>query len=222
MNIGVFDSGRGGGFIAQRLRQLLPEHRYIVANDSEHVPYGTRSQAEILQLTDQAIQPLITQCTIIVIACNTITTTAIRTLRTRYPHIQFIGLEPMLKPASGLTRTGHIIVLGTPATLHSQRYHELKKLYIGTLTVDEPATGNWPRLIEDGHEQAIDLDVVSKSIKDGADIVVLACTHYLALIPRLQHIPDVTILEPSEAIARRIQQLLAQPLLSNDQYGLVV
>jgi glutamate racemase len=211
MIIGVFDSGRGATFIAERLRAILPEHEYIIADDSEHVPYGTRSQAEIITLTDHAIQPLLS-CPIIVIACNTITTAAINTLRKRYPSTHFIGLEPMVKPAGLLTHSGHIIVLATPYTLSSERYKTLKQLHAVGLIVDEPMTGKWPRTIEDNAADTITLDEVKASYDAGADVIVLGCTHYLALIPRLTQIASrAIILEPSEAIARRIRQISARP-----------
>jgi glutamate racemase len=219
MRIGVFDSGKGGSYIAERLRELLPEHEFIVADDSRNVPYGTREQAEIVELTLRAIQPLIAHCPLIVIACNTITTAAIQQLREHHPATQFVGLEPMLKPAASSTRTDHIIMLATPATLRSQRYQDLKVSYAPHLTVDEPITGHWPRLIEDAMLEAVVFDEVVSSHARGADVVVLGCTHYLALVPRLRKkMPDVVILEPSEAIARRIVQLLAQPAASIYRY----
>lgn len=219
MLIGIFDSGRGGYFVAERLQEILPEHDFIVADDSANVPYGTRTKEEILELTGRAIQPLLARCSIIVIACNTITTAIIHLLRERYPDVTFVGLEPMVKPASLLTRSGHIAVLATPSTLSSSRYQELKQAHASHLTIDEPPTAHWPRSIEDDEIEGLDLGDVISSHDDGADVIVLGCTHYLALIPRLKTIlSDVTILEPSEAIARRVRQVLAQPNSSIDQY----
>jgi glutamate racemase len=222
MKIGVFDSGKGGFLIAERLRELLPSHEFIVAHDSRHVPYGTRPASEILTLTDAALQPLLRECPVIVIACNTITTSVIHTLRERYPDTGFVGLEPMVKPASQLTRSGRLLILATPATLSSARYDILKRTHAGHAVIDEPSTGHWPRLIEDGHTETIDLSDVAASYHDGVDVVVLGCTHYLALIPRLKLMSDdVVILEPSAAIARRVQQLVdevRQPT-SIDRYG---
>lgn len=208
--IGVFDSGRGGRLVADRLQQLLPHYEYVVVNDSAHVPYGTRKREEIISLTDHAIQPLLRHCPIIVIACNTVTTAAIQVLRARYPKTKFVGLEPMIKPANTLSHTGHITMLATPYTLASSRYLELTKLYAPQLIIDEPVTGDWPLLIEAENANMINLDAVRASCEAGSDVVVLGCTHYLALTTRLRAIlPDgVTILEPSEAIARQIQHLL--------------
>ena len=209
--IGVFDSGRGGRYVADRLQQLLPHYEYVVVNDSMHVPYGTREQEEIISLTDRAIQPLLGQCPIIVIACNTGTTAAIQVLRARYLATKFVGLEPMIKPASVLSQTNHITMLATPYTLASSRYQDLKQQYASQLIIDEPVTGDWPLLIEAGAADTISLDSVKESCESGCDVVVLGCTHYLALIDRLRATlsDDVTILEPSEAIARQVQRLLS-------------
>ena len=209
--IGVFDSGRGGRYIADRLQQLLPQYEYVVVNDSMHVPYGTRKREEIISLTDRAIQPLLGQCPIIVIACNTVTTAAIQVLRARYPTTKFVGLEPMIKPASVLSRTDHITMLATPYTLASSRYQDLKLQYAPQLIIDEPVTGDWPLLIEAGTADVISLNAVKKSCESGSDVIVLGCTHYLALIDRLRAtLPDdVMVLEPSEAIARQVQRLLS-------------
>lgn len=209
MTIGVFDSGKGGSYIAARLRLLMPEHTFIVADDHTHVPYGTRQKEEILTLTDRALQPLLTQCKIIVIACNTITTAIIDILRARYPDTQFVGLEPMIKPACAITTSRHIITLATPYTLASQRYHQLMREYAQGVTVDEPDTGMWATLIEHGETDKINIDPLETCYAQGADVIILGCTHYLALIPQLQQrMPGVTILEPSEAIARRLRHLL--------------
>jgi len=208
--IGVFDSGRGGRLVAERLQHLLPHYEYVVADDTAHVPYGTRKQDEIIVLTERAIQPLLVQCRIVVIACNTVTTAAIRVLRDTYPETKFVGLEPMIKPASTLSHNNHITMLATPYTLSSARYQDLKKLYAPQLIIDEPITGDWPLLIESGKADEINLDAVRASCENGSDVVVLGCTHYLALINHLRAtLPDgVMILEPSEAIARQVRRLL--------------
>ena len=101
MRIGIFDTGHGGVLVAQRLRKLLPQHDYLVADDKEWMPYGNRSPMAIAHLTDKAIQPLLAnKCDVIVLACNTATAAAIDYLRQRYPDQQFVGYEPMVKPAA--------------------------------------------------------------------------------------------------------------------------
>ncbi len=209
MKVGVFDSGKGGEYIADGLRKLLQEHEYMVVNDREHVPYGSRNDDEVATLTDAAIQPLLTAgCKVIVIACNTATMAAVSTLRATYPTTKFVGIEPMVKPAALVSKTGRIAVLATPLTLQSQRYRELVETYATGTTISEPHTAGWAAAIEYNQADDIALDELGELIANGCDTVVLACTHYLALQARMaETFPGVTILEPTEAIARQIAAL---------------
>jgi len=209
MKIGVFDSGRGGEFIAEGLRKLLPEHEFIVVNDREHVPYGSREDSEIITLTTKAIQPLLeARCPIIVIACNTATMAAITSLRAQFPETKFVGIEPMLKPAAAISTTHHATVLATPLTLKSDRYQHLLREYASELIIDQPNATGWAAAVENGEADTISFDEVAESVASGSDTLILACTHYITLKNRLQaRFPDVNILEPTEAIARQVMRL---------------
>ena len=204
MKIGIFDTGTGGKLVAKRLKKLLPQHLYITAIDREHAPYGNRSPEEIITLTDAAIQPLLS-CNIIVLACNTATTNAISSLWQRYTDVCFIGFEPMIKPAATLTKSRHITLLATNATKHSQRLRALISEYATGVRIDTPDTRAWAQMIDQGLADDIVLDEVSASVADGSDVIVLGCTHYLALKMRLQRLfPQCRILEPTAIIAKRI------------------
>lgn len=209
MKIGVFDSGRGGELIAAGLQKLLPDYEFMVVNDREHVPYGSREDDEIITLTTAAIQPLLDAgCPIIVIACNTATMAAITTLRERFAETRFVGIEPMVKPAASISATHHVTVLATPLTLKSNRYQHLLREYASSLTIDQPNAAGWAAAIEHGEMNTISLDEVATSIASGSDTLILACTHYIALKARLQAtFPGVHILEPTEAIARQVTRL---------------
>lgn len=211
MHIGVFDSGKGGELIAEGLRELLPEHDFIVVNDRANVPYGSRTNEEILALTSAAIQPLLPTCPIIVIACNTATMAAIAQLRERYPATLFVGTEPMIKPAGLLSTSRRVTVLATPLTLLSERYQLLKAQYADGLQIDEPSTHHWAKTIEEAAASTIHFDEIAASIDHGSDTIILACTHYLALKTRLsQEFPAIRVLEPTEAIARQVARLAVQ------------
>ena len=204
MKIGIFDTGTGGKLVAKRLKKLLPQHTYTTVIDRKHAPYGNRSSEEIITLTDTAIQPLLS-CSIIILACNTATTIAIQPLRQRYPDVRFIGFEPMIKPAATLTKSRHITLLATNATKHSQRLRALISEYATGVRIDTPDTRAWAQMIDQGLADDIVLDEVSVSVADGSDVIVLGCTHYLALKMRLQRLfPQCRILEPTAIIAKRI------------------
>lgn len=213
VKIGVFDSGIGGEAVANRLRQLFPKAKIISINDSTNVPYGVKASHEIIRLTDAAIQPLLkAKCDAIVIACNTATTNAINHLRSTYPKIHFVGIEPMVKPAAQMTKSGTIAVLATPGTLKSHRYAELKRQWAAQLTIIEPDCSSWAGHIERGELQRVDVHIaVHESLRWNADVIVLGCTHYHWIKDRIQATagPGVRILEPSDAIGARIESLLA-------------
>lgn len=212
MKFGIFDSGIGGEAVAAVLQQTFPKADIIVVNDKKNVPYGTKSVHEIIRLTTAAIQPLITaECDVIVIACNTGTAVAIEQLRTIYPGQKFIGIEPMIKTAADMTRSGIIAVCATPATLSSKRYDELKNKYASALTIIEPDCSNWARLIENNQLNRNHIESIIHDVcKQGADVIVLGCTHYHWIKENIAEVAGghATVIEPSDAIGRRVTQLL--------------
>lgn len=212
MRIGVFDSGIGGKAIASSLRAEFSDAEIIRVSDTKHVPYGGRLPAEILRLTNSAIQPLLNDgCDVIVIACNTATAVALTQLRLDYPDQLFIGLEPMIKPARKFTRTKTVAVFATPATLKSASYKRLKLLYGAGLTFIEPDCSDWARMIEtNSMNQAEIEDVTNQCLNEKADVIVLACTHYHWIKQEIERVTNgsAVVLEPSAAIGKRVRQLL--------------
>lgn len=212
MKLGVFDSGIGGKTIANSLAKDFPQATILYVQDTEHVPYGGREKTEIITLTETAIVPLLTsECDCIVLACNTASAAAIEYLRKTYPTQQFIGLEPMVKPAVAATKSGKIAVFATPFTLSSERYTRLKQRYAQNIIVFEPDCSDWAEMIE--HNRIEDKRIeqeVEQVLKDGADVLVLACTHYHWIKDKIvtQVGSRAIVLEPSEAISRRVASLL--------------
>lgn len=211
MKLGVFDSGIGGEAVTEQLKEHFPDAIIHTVNDRAHVPYGLRPQAEIITLTTRALQPLLDGTyDIIVIACNTATAAAIETLRSTYPEQLFIGLEPMIKPAAALTRSGVVAVCATPATLTSSRYRLHKEAY-PSVTFFEPDCSDWASLIEaDELEQDRIEAVVASCLDADADVIVLGCTHYHWIGDKIaaRAAGRAIVLEPSRAIASRIRELL--------------
>jgi glutamate racemase len=212
MRLGVFDSGIGGEAVAAALQKTFPEAEILTVNDHSNVPYGEKSKEMVMMLTEAAIQPLLkARCDVIILACNTATALAIKQLRQDYPQQKFIGIEPMIKTAAAMTKTGTIAVCATRATLGSARYAELIARYGKDLTVIEPDCSQWAYWIEHNqlnhnHVQEI-IDTVCAS---GADVIVLGCTHYHWIKEDIITLTDgrAVVLEPSEAIGRRVIELL--------------
>lgn len=219
MKLGVFDSGRGGEAVSASLRLTFPEAEIITVNDHKNVPYGSKTTEQIAYLTNQAIQPLLKiGCDIIIIACNTATAAAIRQLRQLYPFQSFIGFEPMIKPAAALTKTGVIAVCATPSTLASDSYRSLVERFGNGVNIIEPDCSQWAPMIENNN---LDESLIEKTIEyccsQKADVIVLACTHYHWIKDLINSVAGsrAIALEPTNAIARRINQIMntvAKPL----------
>ena len=213
MKLGVFDSGIGGKAVARDLQVNFPDADVLYVDDHEHVPYGTKTRDKIFELTNAAIQPLLSaECDVIVLACNTATAAAIESLRALYPEQKFIGLEPMVKTASQLTKSGVVTICATPYTLQSDRYTNLKSRFAQNTTIFEPDCSDWASMIE---HNAIDdtkiEQVVNQALQNDSDVIVLACTHYHWIKQRISELAGsgVTVIDPSEAIVRRVKQLLS-------------
>ena len=210
MNIGVFDSGIGGEAVANSLRNYFPEAKITLVNDRENLPYGDKTSHQIRLLTDAAIQPLLGS-DVIVIACNSATTAAIEFLRSKYTNQKFIGIEPMIKPALNFTKTRIIGVCATPATLGSNSYRMLKDKYARNYQVVEPDCSNWAQMIENNDLNNSEvITVLDEMIANQVDVIVLGCTHYHWIKELIVEYvgPDIQVLEPSEAIGRRVSSLL--------------
>lgn len=209
--IGVFDSGIGGEAIAAALRRALPEATIITKSDTKHMPYGDKTPAQVLGFVVPLLEELVHEgCELIVIACNTVTTHHIKTLRERIP-VPLVGIEPMVKPAGEQTKTGIIAVCATPATLASPRYTELKRQYAHHVMILEPDCSTWAYMIE---HNAINEDRIQQQIEAlcdaGVDVIVLGCTHYIWIDKLIAEMTQgrAIVLQPETAIIRRVQYLL--------------
>lgn len=214
--IGVFDSGVGGLSILNALRQRLPSCSFYYVADQAHMPYGSRSPEEVRAFAEGITRFLLAQgAALIVVACNTATTLAISALRRRFPATPFVGVEPALKPAVAQSRSHVVGILATAATLSSDSYRALRARYAGAATLLEDACPGLVEAIEqEGPAGPTVQELLGKAVEpmrgQGADCLVLGCTHFLFTVPLLQRLLDrpLAIVEPATAVARRTAQLL--------------
>lgn len=208
--IGVFDSGIGGISVAHAVNDAFPTFTIEYRSDSEHLPYGTKKPEHILQFVTPIIIELSQECDVIIIACNTVTTTLIDKLRA-LTTVPIIGIEPMVKPASSLTKSKIITVCATPATLASKRYAFLKTQYAQDIKVIEPDCSNWAGLIENNemNESKIREDILP-TIMNGSDVIVLGCTHYHWIEKEIKSIVGnkAAVLQPEQAIVERLRVII--------------
>jgi glutamate racemase len=213
--IGIFDSGIGGTSIWTEITELLPNENSIYLSDSKHAPYGEKGSQQIIDLSIKNTEFLINQnCKIIVVACNTATTNAIKFLRENYS-IPFIGIEPAIKPAALKTKTNKIGILATKGTLNSQLFEKTSKTINKQITIIEAIGKDLVELIEDGKIDSIEMKnllriYLDPMLKEGVDCLVLGCTHYPYLIPQIREIigDKMQIIDSGQAVAKQTKWIL--------------
>ena len=214
--IGVFDSGVGGLSVLCAIRAALPNEHLVYVADSGHAPYGDQSEAHITQRTLTVGNWLAAQGVKgITIACNTATVVAAKTLRDQ-THLPVVAIEPAIKPAVALTRSGVVGVLATRQTVQSSAVARLVELYGANKRI---LLQGCPGLVEqveraDLHSaetEALLRRFITPLIEQGADTLVLGCTHYPFLRDTIQRVAGegVTLLDPAEAVARELARRLA-------------
>lgn len=219
--IGIFDSGVGGLSVLRHIRASLPQENLLYFADSAYAPYGERPEQEIvarsLAVADFLLQK---KAKALVVACNTATAAAIRALRERYPAMPVVGVEPGLKPAAALTRSGTVGVLATERTLSSLKFAQLRDQLLaatGIRFLAQPCTGLADRiekgeLASPGTARLLHGYIIPL-LEQGADTLVLGCTHYPFVRPLLENLlhrgsPRVAIVDTGEAVARQLVRLL--------------
>ena len=221
--IGVFDSGYGGLTILKEIRKVLPEYDYLYLGDNARAPYGTHSFDVIYRYTLEAVKYLFEQdCALVILACNTASAKALRTIQqkdlpgmngeglrvTGYGKRNVLGvIRPTVEAVPGITKSGHVGILATPATVSSESYVlELEKIAEGLrvtgyglrepvheLVVTQQACPMWVPLIEAGeHESDGAKYFVGKYMREilakdpQIDTLVLGCTHYPLLKAKIE------------------------------------
>ena len=205
--IGVFDSGYGGLTILDAIRKQLPQYDYLYLGDNARAPYGTHSFDVIYRYTLQAVKYLFEQdCALVILACNTASAKALRTIqqkdlpiinsaRTNGRKANVLGvIRPTVEAVPAITKTGHVGILATPATVSSESYVlELQKLS-NDLVITQQACPLWVPLIENGeHEGPGAKYFVGKYLREilakdpQIDTLILGCTHYPLLKKEIDH-----------------------------------
>jgi glutamate racemase len=213
MKIGVFDSGIGGQAVAKAIRIALPEAELILRDDKANLPYGNKTPAELLHLVRPILKVMVADgCQIIVIACNSVSTAIITELRETCS-VPLIAMEPMVKPAAELTKSGVIAVCATPSTLESDRYKWLKDTYAHNVTVIEPDCSDWAFMIENSQIDGFKIaQRISNALHQGADVIVLGCTHYHWIEHEIRVLcaGRARVLQPEQPVIAQLKRVIAQ------------
>ena len=215
--IGVFDSGVGGLTVLKELVSVLPNHSFVYFADTQNCPYGPKGADEIIRLSKNITEFLISQgCSLIVVACNTATAAAIDYLRANYP-IPFVGMEPAIKPAALSSKTKSIGVLATKGTFEGRLYQETSSKYAANINICYQVGNGLVELVEQGESQSDKATELLKSyiapmLQQNIDHIVLGCTHYPFFIPILEKLlPKTVVIEnPAPAVAKQTLNLLSK------------
>ena len=224
--IGLFDSGIGGTSIWREVHNLLPNENTIYLADSKNAPYGLKSKDEIISLCFKNTELLLKHnCKIIVVACNTATTNAIKELREKYD-IPFIGIEPAIKPAALKSKTHNVGILATKGTLNSELFHNNVAQHPEVKIIEQIGHG-LVQLIENGDIDTPEMTELLESyllpmVEKNIDYLVLGCSHYPYLIPQIKKIipSKIKIIDSGEAVAKQTKKILEEQNLLNNSKNL--
>jgi glutamate racemase len=225
--IGIFDSGYGGLTVLKEITTLLPQYNYLYLGDNARSPYGTRSFSTIYQYTLQCVQWFFNQgCTLVILACNTASAKALRTIQQKYlPLLQDENKRVLgvIRPTSEIigqySKTNHIGILATSGTVQSNSYTIEIAKFFPQVKVYQQACPMWVPLIENNEHNSAGADYfIQKEIHNlllqqpAIDTLLLACTHYPLLLQKIKnYVPaTTTILTQGTIVAQSLQQYLAK------------
>jgi glutamate racemase len=229
--IGVFDSGIGGLSVLRHIRNVLPHEDLLYVADSDFAPYGGKPEQVIVARTIAIAEFLLARgAKTLVVACNTATAAAIKGLRHVYPDLPLVGVEPGLKPAAAQSQTRIVGVLATERTLGSLKFEQLRERVSAATDVRflSQACVGLADQVDKGELDTADTAAMIKRhvtplLEQGADTLVLGCTHYPFVQKLIEAcIRDTTdrpinIIDTGEAVARHLQHLLTHHHLQRQQ-----
>jgi len=218
--VGIFDSGLGGLSVLRHIRAQLPHEHLIYVADSGFAPYGGKPEHVIAERSLAVIRFLVDQgVKAIVVACNTATIAAVKVMRAHYPHLPIVGVEPGLKPGAAATHSGKVGVLATERTLSGTKFLQLRD-QITAATGARFLLQPCPGLVD--HIEAGDAEGVQHMLRryvppllaEGADTLVLGCTHYPLVQATIEDViaqagaQDIRLIDTGDAVARQLVRLL--------------
>lgn len=225
--IGIFDSGIGGLSVLRHIQTDLPHEHLLYFADTGFAPYGSKPEAVIVERSLWIADYLIQRgAKALVVACNTATAASIHALRTRHPSLPVVGVEPGLKPAAALSKTQTVGVLATERTLASAKFNQLREQISAATNVrfllqaciglsDQVEKGE----LQSAATSAMLQQYVAPLLLQGADTLVLGCTHYPFVQPLIEQIAQnctknpVAIVDTGAAVARQLKRLLQEHAL---------
>lgn len=222
--IGVFDSGLGGLTVVKEIKNILPNERIVYLGDTARVPYGTRSKETIIKFAIEDVNYLLkknVKC--IVIACNSVSSVATKTLKEKFNIPIFDVISPTCEYIAKSKNIKRVGIIGTPATIKSNAYEiSINKLNKQMKVIQNPAALLVP-LVEAGETKSIfTYQIVEKYLKPlidtNVEMVVLGCTHYPVLLPIIKKIlgENIEIIDPAKYVSSSLKSYLESENLLAD------
>ena len=214
--VAVMDSGVGGLSVVPALRSALPHEDFVYFGDAGNAPYGEKTVEEVRAIVDGLVGRMIEDgAKAVVLACNTATSAAASYLREKYGDVPIIGMEPALKPAAKAGDHPRVLVMATPLTIREDKLHALAERLAGEADfVLIPCHG----LVESVERGKVEGDEVKELVAgilrphlDGADSIVLGCTHYAHLRGVIEEVAGgAAIFDGAEGTARETKRRLEE------------
>lgn len=219
--IGVFDSGIGGLTVVSALRRLLPNESIFYLGDTARVPYGGKSAATVQRYSREIAGILLQEnAKTVVVACNTASALALPNLEETLPVTVTGVINPGARAALAQTKTGHIGVIGTRATINSGAYERALRALNPDVRVTARACPLLVPLIEEGWLESPVTDEIIRQylaplLQDGIDTLVLGCTHYPLLRGAIARVAGdkVALVDSAENCALAVRDLLTEKTL---------
>lgn len=218
MKIGVFDSGLGGLIILRSLVKAMPEYDYVYLGDTARVPYGNRSKKIVYQFLEEGVEYLFKKdCALIIVACNTASAEALRTIQQNYlpkhyPNRRVLGvIIPTVEKALEDKNIRKIGILATQSTVNSKAYErELKKINPRIEVYQQAAPLLVPLVENDAKRFAKPIieSYLGTLLKHRVDTIILGCTHYPILKKEIRASAKIKIISQDELIADKLKTYL--------------
>ncbi len=216
--IAVFDSGVGGISVLREMVALMPNEDFLYYGDSANAPYGTRPTEEIRSLTIGHVEDFLSRgVKAVAIACNTATSAAVKDLRSLYPKLPLVGIEPALKPAVECKEYPSVLVMATPMTIRQEKFQSQVHKYEEKARIYQLPCPGLMEFVETGHYDSKEVyDFLEQLLFDyrdkNLDAAVLGCTHYPFVRRQIQEIlgPQTRIFDGAEGTARELKRRIEE------------
>ena len=218
--IGVFDSGVGGLTVLNSIKSLLPNENIIYIGDNYHCPYGDKTPAQLFKYASGIVEYFIKQnVKLIVLACNTTSSTVLERLQMTYPEVMIIGVIDATVNDFINRKVANTLIIATVATIKSNKYPETIKQIDSKIETFSLATPKLVPLVESGKYKEGIYDILHEYLdeyKERIQSIILGCTHYPILKEQIENVlPNIEYVSSSEAISKSVKDILLRKKLLN-------